>query len=69
MWDATGFAVWYKVLEQGIFELDWSALEHLGVNPRDWLTDATDRIAQHPVSRTEELLPHRFNKKQDVGKM
>ena len=36
MWDATGFAVWYKVLERGTFELpeakgdtvelDWSAL-------------------------------------------
>ena len=36
MWDATGFAVWYKVLERGTFELpagedkqielDWTAL-------------------------------------------
>lgn len=29
MWDQTGFAVWYKVLEQGTFELPAAGADHI----------------------------------------
>lgn len=29
MWDQTGFAVWYKVLERGTFELPAAAADHI----------------------------------------
>ena len=32
----------------------------LAVNPRVWLEDVLERVADHPVNQLEELLPHRW---------
>ena len=33
-----------------------------GLEPYSWLKDVLHRIADHPVNRVQELLPHRYNK-------
>jgi hypothetical protein len=33
-----------------------------GIEPYAWLKDALNRIADHPVNRISELLPHRYKK-------
>ncbi|WP_415751052.1 transposase domain-containing protein [Chitinophaga sp. LS1] len=31
-----------------------------GVNPYAWLNDVLSRIAEHPVNKIKELLPHNW---------
>jgi len=31
-----------------------------GIDPQAWLTDVRSRIAEHKISRIDELLPWRF---------
>jgi hypothetical protein len=31
-----------------------------GINPFSWLRDMLERIAQHPVNKVSELLPHNW---------
>ena len=38
----------------------FASCRRLGVNPRDWLTDVLSRLPDHPISRIDELLPHRW---------
>ena len=33
-----------------------------GIAPTAWLKDVLHRIADHPINRIDELLPHRYNK-------
>lgn len=33
-----------------------------GVEPYTWLKDVLNRIADHPVNRIQEMLPHRYNR-------
>ena len=33
-----------------------------GIEPYQWLKSVLEKIADHPISRIEELLPHHFNK-------
>ena len=33
-----------------------------GVEPNHWLKTVLEKIADHPINRIEELLPHHFNK-------
>jgi transposase len=32
------------------------------IEPYQWLKSVLEKIADHPINRIEELLPHRFNK-------
>ena len=32
------------------------------VEPNAWLKDVLQRIAEHPINKIQELLPHRYNK-------
>ncbi|MBA2745072.1 MAG: transposase domain-containing protein [Flavisolibacter sp.] len=32
------------------------------IEPYQWLKSVLERIADHPINRIEELLPHRLNK-------
>ncbi len=36
--------------------------KHHGVNPFLWLKDVLERIADHPVNKVAELLPHHWKK-------
>ncbi|WP_116108822.1 IS66 family transposase, partial [Lewinella sp. IMCC34191] len=38
----------------------FASCKRLGVNPCNWLRDVLERIADHPVNRLEELLPHQW---------
>jgi hypothetical protein len=33
-----------------------------GIDPHSWLADVLHRIADHPVNKVAELLPHRYKK-------
>ena len=37
------------------------------INPRSWLADVLARIADHPASRLDELLPWHWKARQDLG--
>ena len=39
--------------------------KHHGVNPFLWLKDVLERIAEHPINRIHELLPHHWKKEQE----
>jgi len=41
--------------------------EKCQIEPRQWLTDVLYRIAQHPVNRLEELLPHQWQPHPDLA--
>ena len=39
-----------------------------GINPNEWLTDVFDRIQDQSIHRIDELLPHKWKKKEVVEK-
>jgi hypothetical protein len=40
----------------------FASCHKLDVNPREWLTDVLERIANYPVNQLEKLLPHRWKR-------
>ena len=46
----------------------FGSCQHLGVNPREWLTDVLTRLPNHPINRLRELLPDQWAAAQDLNK-
>ncbi len=46
----------------------FGSCQHLGVNPREWLTDVLTRLPDHPVNRLRELLPDQWATAQEPNK-
>ena len=38
-----------------------ASCQKLGVNPRRWLADVLNRVADYPVNQLNELLPHKWS--------